>query len=84
MWAVGKHRSRGETVAPPCMAKCFAYTPGAGPHLHRRVESYLDTQGDYVGKSGQRLGRVQILQCRIDHCVQCINVTKLGSHPPHE
>lgn len=46
--------------------------------------SYLDTKGEHISKSGERFGRVQTLECRIDHSVQSVNVMKLGGRPPHE
>jgi hypothetical protein len=48
------------------------------------VKSYLDTQGEHVGEPGQGLGRVQTLERRVDHAVQCIDVVQLGSRPPHQ
>lgn len=45
---------------------------------------YLDTQGEHVSESGQRLGRVQALERRIHHPVQRIDVMELGRRPPHE
>lgn len=44
------------------------------------MKSYLDTQGENVGETGQGLGRVQALERRVDHVVQCIDVSWEVAH----
>lgn len=44
--------------------------------------SYLDTQSNNIGKTGEGFGGVKTLECRINHLVQGVNVMQLGSSPP--
>jgi hypothetical protein len=49
--------------------------------MHRQ-NLYLDTECDGVSESRERFGRVQSLQCWINHLIQRVDVVQLGSSPP--
>lgn len=52
--------------------------------LHMQHQQYLDADGDYVGETGEGLGRVQPIQCRIDHLGEQIDVVELRGRPSHK